>query len=66
MISCKNYKLANLFPPRDVALGCVFLTLEEAGLIIGPPLDAWINDISSGKVDVEDFKEVAVTLRGCS
>ena len=64
MISCKNYKLANLFPPRDVALGCVFLALEEAGLTIRLPFDAWINEISSGKVDIDDFKEVTAILRG--
>ena len=63
LVSCKNYKLATLFPARDVALGCVFLTLEDAGLINTLSLSAWINETSSGKVDTEDFKEVVTVLR---
>ena len=55
---CRNYQLANLFPPRAVALACVYKALELKGLIIKEEMAEWTDQISSGKVDVEDLEEV--------
>ena len=55
---CRNYQLANLFPPRAVALACVYKALELKGLIIKEEIAEWTDQISSGKVDAEDLEEV--------
>ncbi|KAL8902027.1 MAG: hypothetical protein Q9192_000240 [Flavoplaca navasiana] len=60
---CKNYELANLFPARAVALGVVYVVLEERGLKIELGLREWVKDVGSGKVDSEDFDEVIELLR---
>lgn len=63
---CKSYQLANLYPSRAVALGCVYTTMRGQGLLSaavgGEDLTSWVRDISSGKVDVEDFAEVVEEL----
>jgi len=61
--SCKNYRLANLFPARAVALGCLFVVMQERGLRITEGRTKWVDDISSRKVDYEDFEEVVEALR---
>ncbi|KAL9039280.1 MAG: hypothetical protein Q9214_004940, partial [Letrouitia sp. 1 TL-2023] len=62
---CKSYQLANLYPSRAVALGCVYTTMRAQGLLsagAGEDPTSWVRDIGSGKVDVEDFAEVVEEL----
>ena len=61
---CKNYQLANLFPARAVALGCLYAVMEERGLRTANVRNEWVDDIASRKVDNEDFEEVLEMLRG--
>lgn len=61
--SCKNYQLANLFPARAVALGCLYAAMEERGWQITGGRNEWVNNISSRKVDAEDFEEVIEIIR---
>lgn len=63
---CKNYRLANFFPARAVAAGCLFVVLTARGLQIPASRERWLDDITSGKVDIEDLDEVLVELRGPS
>ena len=63
LCSCKNYQLANLFPARAVALGCVYAALNERGLTVKEDMAAWVDHISSGKVDLEDFEEVTLEIQ---
>lgn len=63
---CKNYRLANFFPARAVAAGCLFVVLTARGLQIPASQERWLDDITSGKVDMEDFEEVLVELSGPS
>ena len=60
---CKNYQLANFFPARAIALGCLYAVMEERGLRTASDQNEWVNDISSRKVDKEDFEEVLDILR---
>ncbi|MCJ1356757.1 MAG: hypothetical protein MMC33_006753 [Icmadophila ericetorum] len=61
--ACKNYQLANLFPARAVAVGCLYLAIEERGLRITEDVKMWLDNITSGKVDVGDFEEVLDELK---
>ena len=61
---CKNYQLANLFPARAVALGCLYAVMEERGLRTANERIEWVDEIASRKVDKEDFEEVLEMLRG--
>ena len=60
---CKNYQLANLFPARAVALGCLYVVLEERGLETGESGKEWVEDIARSRVDNEDFEEVVELLK---
>ena len=64
IFSCKNYRIANLFPARVVAIGCLYTVLTERGLKMLGDKKKWIDDISGRKVDVEDFDEVLELLQG--
>ena len=61
--SCKNYQLANLFPARAVAVGCVWVVMAERGLKVEEDIRKWVDGITSGKVDLGDFEEVLEELR---
>ena len=52
-----------MFPARAVALGCVFISLDERCLGISEDVTEWVDQISSGKVDIEDFKEIILELQ---
>ena len=60
---CKNYQLANFFPARAVALGCLHVVMEERGLRMTNERKDWVDDIASRKVDGEDFEEVLGLLK---
>lgn len=60
---CKNYQLATLFPARAVAVGCLWLAMEERGLRLEETVGKWVDGITSGKVDIGDFEEVLEELR---
>lgn len=59
---CKDYGLANLFPPRAVALGVMYVVLGEKGLTVRTDVREWVKEVGSGKVDGEDFEEVVEVL----
>lgn len=61
--SCKNYRLANFFPARAVAVGLVYNVLRQRGLKIEENPADWIDHLTGGKVDVRDFEEVVEELR---
>ena len=61
--SCKNYRLVNFFPARAIALGCLFVALQERKLAIVEGRGEWIEHISGRKVDLEDFVEIVRTLQ---
>lgn len=61
MSSSKNYQLANFFPARAVAVGCLYMVLKKRGMLVHNR-DRWVDHITSGKVDVEDFEEVLEEL----
>ena len=63
MARCKDYRLANLFPARAVALGCLYVVMEDRGLKITENVADWVDDITGGKVDMEDLEEVVQELR---
>ena len=63
---CKNYEVAEFYPARAVAIASLFLAMDERGLSVGEgkqELQVWIDDVSGGKVDIEDFWEVVGLLR---
>lgn len=60
---CKKYQLANLFPARAVALGCLYVVMEERGLRTANTRKKWVEDIASGKVDDEDLEEIVDMLK---
>lgn len=66
MRSCKDYQLANLYPARVVALGCVSVVMVERGLRSAKGTARWIERISGGKVNIEDFEETVDILRRLS
>jgi len=61
--ACKNYELANLYPARVVAVGCLYFVMKEGGLNISDEVPSWLDNVTSGKVAMEDFEEVLVELR---
>ena len=61
--SCKNFQLANMFPVRAVALGCLHVVMKERGLQGDDGLAIWTDLVSGGKVDIEDITEVIETLQ---
>lgn len=63
VIRCKNYQLANLFPARAVALGCLYVVMEERGLRTANARQDWVDNTASGKVDNEDFEEIVEVLK---
>ena len=63
MNRCKQYGLANRYPARAVALGCLYVVMEDRGLKITENLSDWVDHTTSGKVDTEDFEEVIHELK---
>lgn len=60
---CKNFHLASLFPARTVAIGCLYLVMENRGLRPLEHSKEWLDDITSRKVHIDDFEEVLEVLR---
>ena len=44
-------------------MGCLYLAIEERGLHITEDVKMWLDNITSGKVDVGDFEEVLDELK---
>ncbi|OCL06149.1 hypothetical protein AOQ84DRAFT_83055 [Glonium stellatum] len=57
---CKNYQLSNFFPARALAAACVYVTFQDYGFNVGGDRSTWLEEVTSGKVDIEDFDEVLV------
>lgn len=62
--SCKDYRLANLYPARAVALGCLSVVMEARGLRNSIERREWATIITGRKVDAEDLEEVVEALKG--
>ncbi len=58
VLRCKNYQLANLYPARAVALGYLFMVMEDRGLRGSQEREKWVDSITGHEVDTEDFEEV--------
>lgn len=65
-VRCKNNQIANLFPARAVAIGCLYLVMEDRNLETIRHKKDWLAGITSRKVDVQDFDEVIDVLRRTS
>ena len=63
MNRCKSHRLTNLYPARAVALGSLYVVMEDRGLKITENVSGWVDRTASGKVDMEDFEEVIYELR---
>ena len=61
-IRCKNYQLSNFVPARVLAVACTYVTFQVYGLNIGSDKSIWLEEVTSGKVDMEDFDEVVNIL----
>ncbi|KAI9804758.1 MAG: hypothetical protein M1825_001126 [Sarcosagium campestre] len=68
--SYKRYRVANLFTPRTIAAACIYLTMEMRGLRVisdngndDEALSNWVENVSGGKVDREDFEDILAELR---
>lgn len=46
-----------------MALACVYEALNERGLTVKEDMVEWVDHISSGKVDLEDFEEVVLEIQ---
>ena len=45
-----------------MALGCVFAAMQDMGIILDERRSKWVEEVSSRKVDIEDFEEVVEAL----
>ena len=62
--ACKNEMVGVMFPSRVVALGCIWIVLEERGIVNGlDASQAWVDKYGGGKVTWEDWEEVVKELR---
>ena len=60
--------MVDLFPARVVAIRALYAGLKRAGIHIideneAPRLRAWVRDVTSGKVEFEDFEELVSRMR---
>lgn len=63
MTRCKNYGLANSYPTRALAAGCVWSVLEKREWSGGPEMGKWLDKVTGGKVDAEDLQEIVQQLK---
>lgn len=61
--ACKDFQFANYFPPRATAVACLYVVFGAKGLHVRGIAERWVYDITSGKVDKEDFDEIVAALR---
>ncbi|KAI9820698.1 MAG: hypothetical protein M1827_005067 [Pycnora praestabilis] len=61
--ACENYQLANFFPARAVAAACLHMTLKERGMKFGSNPQVWLEDVTSGRVELADFEEILGELK---
>lgn len=64
----KVEKMATMFPPKAVALGCVFVSLEEGKFLNGyrdekDRVREWVAQVGQGRVEWEDFEDVVIVIR---
>lgn len=50
--------LTRLFPARAIAVSCIYQTLLASGLDLMEPRKQWVEEVTKGNVDVQDFEEV--------
>ncbi|KAI9777348.1 MAG: Cyclin- protein fam58a [Geoglossum umbratile] len=58
----QNYQLANFFPARTIAAACLYVTLQSKGLRVTQTVEVWLEEVTSGRVDAEDFYDVIAEL----
>ena len=45
-----------------LAAACTYVTFQDYGLDVGSDKSIWLEEVTSGKVDMEDFDEVVNIL----
>lgn len=55
--------MANLFPPRVIALAVLYVVMRSRGLLEEVDRASWTRHISGQKVDFEDFEEAVEYLQ---
>src|SRR5438034_5568668 len=58
----QNYQLANYFPARAIAAACLHVTLREKGLRVTQSVGCWLEEVTGGRVDAEDFYDIVAEL----
>ncbi|KAH0565957.1 hypothetical protein GP486_000649 [Trichoglossum hirsutum] len=58
----QSYQLANYFPARAIAAACLYVTLREKGLRVKQSVESWLEEVTNGRVDAEDFYDVIAEL----
>ena len=73
ILALRRESLADLFPVRAVAAGCVFVGMKGRGIAVEGGSDdgggeeavaRWVKDITSSKVDLDNFWDVVGILEG--
>lgn len=62
-IRCKSYQLANYFPAKTIAAGCVYIVLKNRGLLLEVHAGTWLKEKIGRSIEMEDFEE-AISILG--
>ena len=54
--------MANLYPARAIAAACLYDTLQRRQVGLSGPVDDWLDEVTGGKVEREDFDEILAEL----
>ena len=65
----KKEGMVDLFPARVVAVGALFVGLKKKGMHLthedeSSRLRDWVDEVTSGKVEFEDFEELVTMMKG--
>lgn len=63
LLSMRDESMATLYTPRTLAAASVHLAMSRRG--VTPPVATaiWLEDVTSRRVDVEDFEELMTKLK---
>lgn len=63
--ACEDERVGLMFPSRVVALGCIWVVLENRGVVSAPKAsEEWVTHVGGPKVSYEDWVDVVEELRG--
>ncbi|KAF4313938.1 hypothetical protein GTA08_BOTSDO00512 [Botryosphaeria dothidea] len=63
LFACKSYQLANYFPAKTIAAGCVYIVLKNRGLLLEVHAGTWLKEKIGRSIEMEDFEE-AISILG--